>query len=103
MSKSVGRKANLRSCLYLFAEDYIDKTKMNMIKNKSIDKEVVWLLGAVLEFIRAEKLGRKVNVNIAFARGGSHLPIAHALRLLSTKELRFGLTKLNSRKNNFLK
>ena len=35
--------------------------------------------------------------NIAFARGGAHLPIAHALRLLSTKELRFG------RKNNVLK
>ena len=35
---------------------------------------------------------------IAFARGGAHLPIAHALRLLSTKELRFGLTKLNLRK-----
>ena len=43
------------------------------------------------------------NTNIAFARGGAHLPIAHALRLLSTKELRFGLTKLNLRKNNFLK
>ena len=41
--------------------------------------------------------------NIAFARGGAHLPIAHALRLLSTKELRFGLTKLNLRTNNFLK
>ena len=36
-----------------------------------------------------------VRTNIAFARGGAHLPIAHALRLLSTKELRFGLTKLN--------
>ena len=32
--------------------------------------------------------------NIAFARGGAHLPIAHALRLLSTQELQFGLTKL---------
>ena len=41
--------------------------------------------------------------NIEFARGGAHLPIAHALRLLSTKELRFGLTKLNLRKNNVLK
>ena len=41
--------------------------------------------------------------NIAFARGGAHLPIAHALRLLSTQELRFGLTKLKLRKNNFLK
>ena len=37
-------------------------------------------------------------LNIAFAIGGAHLPIAHALRLLSTKELRFGLTKLNLRK-----
>ena len=36
--------------------------------------------------------------NIAFARGGAHLSIAHALRLLSTQELRFGLTKLNLRK-----
>ena len=36
--------------------------------------------------------------NIAFARGGAHLPIAHALRLLSTQELRFRLTKLNSKK-----
>ena len=44
-----------------------------------------------------------VCTNIAFARGGAHLPIAHALRLLSTKELRFGLTKFNLRKNNFLK
>ena len=41
-------------------------------------------------------------LKIAFARGGAHLPIAHALRLLSTKELRFGLTKFNLRKNNFL-
>ena len=41
--------------------------------------------------------------NIAFARGGAHLPIAHALRLLSTKDLWFGLKKLNLRKNNFLK
>ena len=40
---------------------------------------------------------------IAFAGGGAHLPIAHALRLLYSKELRFGLTKLNLRKNNFLK
>ena len=54
---------------------------------------------SVLE-VRAWKEIRK---NIAFARGGAHLPIAHALRLLSTKELRFGLTKLNLRKNNFLK
>ena len=38
----------------------------------------------------------------ACAEGGAHLPIAHALRLLATKELRFGLTKLNLRKNNFL-
>ena len=29
----------------------------------------------------------KIIINIAFARGGVHLPIAHALRLLSTKEL----------------
>ena len=36
--------------------------------------------------------------NIAFARGGNHLPIAHALRLLSIQELRFGLTILNLRK-----
>ena len=48
-------------------------------------------------------------MNIAFARGGAHSPIAHALRLLSTQELRFGLTKLNLRKKrkdkkkNFLK
>ena len=27
------------------------------------------------------------NSNIAFARGGAHLPIAHALRLLSTNEI----------------
>ena len=26
------------------------------------------------------------NINIAFARGGAHLPIAHALRLLSTQD-----------------
>ena len=38
------------------------------------------------------------NVNIAFARGGAHFPIAHTLRLLSTQELRFGLTKLKLRK-----
>ena len=36
--------------------------------------------------------------NITFARGDAHYPIAHALRLLSTQELRFGLTKLNLRK-----
>ena len=48
-------------------------------------------------------LGHKQN--IAFAKGGAHLPIAHALRLLSTQELRFGLTKLKLRKkeeNNFV-
>ena len=28
--------------------------------------------------------------NIAFPRGGAHLPIAHALRLLSAQELQFG-------------
>ena len=39
--------------------------------------------------------------NMAFARGGAHLPIAHALRLLSTQELRFGLTKLKLRKSHF--
>ena len=38
--------------------------------------------------------GRKTLENIAFASGGAHLPIAHALRLLSTQELQFGLTKL---------
>ena len=27
------------------------------------------------------------NIYIAFARGGAHLPIEHALRLLSTQEL----------------
>ena len=64
-------------------------------------------------FILIEKESRNLNlglklihsVNIAFARGGAHLPIAHALRLLSTKELQFGLTKLKLRKiifwNNF--
>ena len=36
--------------------------------------------------------------NIAFAKGGAHLPIAHALRLLSTHELRFGLTRLKLRR-----
>ena len=41
---------------------------------------------------------RKKKKNIAFTRGGAHLPIAHALRLLSTQELRFGLTKFNLRK-----
>ena len=44
-----------------------------------------------------------VRTNIAFARGGAHLPITHALRLLSTKELQFGLTKFKLRTNNFLK
>ena len=44
---------------------------------------------------RKKKERRKRRKNIAFARGGAHLPIAHALRLLSTQELRFGLTKLN--------
>ena len=42
--------------------------------------------------------GLRISTNIAFARGGAHLPIAHALRLLSTQELRFGLMKLNLRK-----
>ena len=27
------------------------------------------------------------SMNIAFARGGAHLPIAHALRLLSTNKI----------------
>ena len=45
---------------------------------------------------RMRRKESKSMVNIAFARGGAHLPIAHALRLLSTQELRFGLTKLNS-------
>ena len=46
---------------------------------------------------------RRRMKNIAFARGGAHLPIAHALRLLSTQELQFRLTKLKLKKNNFLK
>ena len=29
-------------------------------------------------------------INIVFAKGGAHLPIAHALRLQYTHELRFG-------------
>ena len=41
---------------------------------------------------------RLIYKNIAFARGGAHLPIAHALGLLSTQELLFGLTKLNLRR-----
>ena len=40
----------------------------------------------------------KLLKDIAFARGGAHLPIAQALRLLSTQELRFGWKKLNSKK-----
>ena len=36
--------------------------------------------------------------NIAFTKGGDHLPIAHALRLLSTQELHFELKKLKLRK-----
>ena len=28
----------------------------------------------------------EIKINIVFARGGAHLPIAHALRLLSTKD-----------------
>ena len=39
----------------------------------------------------------KVSLDIAFARGGAHLPIAHALRLLSTQELRSGLTKIEKK------
>ena len=35
-----------------------------------------------------------VRTNIVFPRGGAHLPIAHALRLLSTQEIQFGLTQL---------
>ena len=46
-------------------------------------------------------LALKIEHNIAFSRGGAHLPIAHALRLLSTQELRFGLTKLKLRKSHF--
>ena len=44
--------------------------------------------------------GQVIYVNIAFARGSAHLPIAHALHLLSTQELRFGLTKLNSKRKS---
>ena len=63
-----------------------------------------------IERIQREKANRDtVNVgihpskvkdrkNIAFARGGAHLPIAHALRLLSNQKLRLGLTKLSSKK-----
>ena len=36
------------------------------------------------------KHGTHFNINIAFTKGDAHLPIAHALRLLSTQELRFG-------------
>ena len=44
-----------------------------------------------------------MSANIAFARGGAHLPIAHALRLLSTKELQFVRVKLGYPPNfNFL-
>ena len=42
---------------------------------------------------KCDKLG-----NIAFAKGRDHLPIAHAIHLLSTQELRFGLTKLKLRR-----
>ena len=45
-----------------------------------------------------EEKEKERKKNIAFARGGAHLPIAHALRLLSKQELRFGLTKLKFRK-----
>ena len=56
--------------------------------NRSVNKEI--------EFTKDifERVVKKLE-NIAFARGGAHLPTAHALRLLSTGELRFGLTKLN--------
>ena len=31
------------------------------------------------------------------AEGGAHLPITHALRLLSTQELRVGMTKIETK------
>ena len=31
-------------------------------------------------------IGTEENIDIAFARGGAHLPIAHALRLLSPQD-----------------
>ena len=34
-----------------------------------------------------KKRAQQQGDNIAFARGGAHLPISHALRLLSTKEI----------------
>ena len=43
----------------------------------------------VRQMFRFETMIMKSYNNIAFARVGAHLPIAHALRLLSTKELRF--------------
>ena len=42
----------------------------------------------------------KSSPHIAFTKRGAQLPIAHALRLLSNQELRFGLTKLKE-KNRF--
>ena len=56
--------------------------------NSAITENIghTYLSSQALEFVG------KYTVNIAFARGGAHLPIAHALRLLSTK--------LNLRKNN---
>ena len=40
----------------------------------------------VRTFIPDVQLG-KLRENIAFARGGAHLPIAHALRLLFLEEI----------------
>ena len=47
---------------------------LNLMFMKHVfDKEVVWLLGTVLEFIWAEKLGRKVNVKIEHLIGYTQL------------------------------
>ena len=66
-----------------------------MAKVSELDEENIVRLapspGEIINEVPTIGMNIEYNVvakqNIAFARGGAHLPIAHALRLLSTNEI----------------
>ena len=89
---------------YLFTLHQIANSQIENLslgkKNLKVFSNFLTTLPPNFNFLGKPLLGEKYvegrRKNIAFARGGAHLPIAHALRLLSTQELKL-------RKNNFLK
>ena len=73
------------------------KTEKNVsLPNLNIVQIYITTNKQYIPYSKAIKLVLENKTNIAFARGGAHL--AHACRMLSTQELRFGLTKLKLRR-----